>query len=142
MQLDDEYGPPFTGFGSPPRQTLAVHEPANAATIRGVAVNELLLAQRHKVVCDQGLRTFLISCTGDRPSRATLSLILHGGHHTLCRPVRRSGQGFTIMPSACQARHSTPQIRTMRLVYTTVHNRNSRLMRTANSFGRKWNVRF
>ena len=31
----------------------AVHRTAMAATIRGVAVNELLLAWRYKVVCDQ-----------------------------------------------------------------------------------------
>ena len=80
------------------KHEVTVHQPA--------IVNELWLAQRHKDVCNQGRHTFKKTCSGEKPAKATLSLMLHGSHHTPRRPVHRSGQQLTIMAVSSGAVHA------------------------------------
>ena len=67
----------------------AVHLNTIATAIPGVAINKLLLAERHKVVCATSPRSFMRTCDGKRQTRNALSLILHENHHTLRRPINR-----------------------------------------------------
>ena len=89
---------------------LSVQEPTVTTGIDRVTNHELLLAQRREIARGDEPSIFERTRGRKKPTRATLSLVLHWRHHSLRGPVHRIRKWFADVLMSSQVLQATPHM--------------------------------